>query len=94
MQWTYTGCTTPKVADVPVDVTECLEPMTYGLSIDDGPNCSHTGVSVRRNDARGRQRSTVNWFLITQYYDFLKETEQKATLFYVSQCMAPEMARR
>ncbi|KAL8283466.1 hypothetical protein RQP46_005569 [Phenoliferia psychrophenolica] len=39
--WTFGKCTTPKIAAIPVDVTNCDEPDTYGFTLDDGPNCSH-----------------------------------------------------
>ncbi|BGO99613.1 Chitin deacetylase [Rhodotorula toruloides] len=39
--WTYTRCTTPKIASLQDDVTKCDEPNTWGLTLDDGPNCSH-----------------------------------------------------
>ncbi|CAG8474182.1 13124_t:CDS:2 [Dentiscutata erythropus] len=40
--WTYNLCTTPKTAGINPDVTVCPEPGTWGLTYDDGPNCSHT----------------------------------------------------
>ncbi|EGG12789.1 family 4 carbohydrate esterase, partial [Melampsora larici-populina 98AG31] len=58
--WTFSNCTTPKLAGLVHDVASCPEPNTWGLSIDDGPNCSHNA-----------------------YYDFLRQSNQKATLFYV-----------
>ncbi|KAK4057347.1 hypothetical protein OIO90_001413 [Microbotryomycetes sp. JL221] len=39
--WTYTGCTTPKIKSLPTDVTQCNEPKSWGLTLDDGPNCTH-----------------------------------------------------
>ncbi|ORX53586.1 chitin deacetylase [Hesseltinella vesiculosa] len=39
--WTATGCTVPKLANVNKDIFNCPEPETWGLSYDDGPNCSH-----------------------------------------------------
>lgn len=40
LQWTFGGCTTPKLAGLVPDTTTCLEPNTWGLTIDDGPNCT------------------------------------------------------
>jgi hypothetical protein len=34
--WTYTRCTTPKIASLEDDVTKCDEPNTWGLTLDDG----------------------------------------------------------
>ncbi|KAI9486565.1 MAG: hypothetical protein EXX96DRAFT_549576 [Benjaminiella poitrasii] len=39
--WSASGCVTPKLADVNKDIYYCPEPNTWGLTYDDGPNCSH-----------------------------------------------------
>ncbi|KAM0751267.1 chitin deacetylase-like manno protein MP98 [Meredithblackwellia eburnea MCA 4105] len=39
--WSWAKCTTPKIKTLPTDVTKCEEPNTFGLTLDDGPNCSH-----------------------------------------------------
>lgn len=39
--WTETGCTTPKTEGIPSDVVTCPEAKTWGLTFDDGPNCTH-----------------------------------------------------
>ncbi|KAH8555558.1 chitin deacetylase 1 [Umbelopsis sp. PMI_123] len=39
--WTATQCVTPKAAGVLKDISACPEPETWGLTYDDGPNCSH-----------------------------------------------------
>ncbi|PWN51885.1 glycoside hydrolase/deacetylase [Violaceomyces palustris] len=39
--WTATNCHTPKQSDLAADVYQCPEPSTWGLTFDDGPNCSH-----------------------------------------------------
>lgn len=39
--WTATGCMKPKHKDLGPDVKDCPEPNTWGLTFDDGPNCSH-----------------------------------------------------
>ena len=58
--WSWNKCTTPKIAGLADDTTRCDEPLTWGLTLDDGPNCSHNA-----------------------YYDYLKEQEQKATMFFI-----------
>ncbi|KAG0146750.1 hypothetical protein CROQUDRAFT_43880 [Cronartium quercuum f. sp. fusiforme G11] len=58
--WSFQHCTTPKLAGLPPDIWTCPEPDTWGLTLDDGPNCSHNA-----------------------YYDFLRQSNQKATLFYI-----------
>eukprot|EP00918_Siedleckia_nematoides_P047183 GHVU01103357.1.p1 GENE.GHVU01103357.1~~GHVU01103357.1.p1 ORF type:complete len:444 (+),score=9.57 GHVU01103357.1:66-1397(+) len=58
--WSYSKCTTPKLSGLAKDISTCPEPSTWGLSIDDGPNCSHNA-----------------------YYDYLRQANQKATLFYI-----------
>ncbi|CAO3621558.1 unnamed protein product [Mucor hiemalis] len=39
--WSASVCTKPKLADVNEDIVNCPEPETWGLTYDDGPNCSH-----------------------------------------------------
>jgi len=42
-RWTKTRCTTPKSdTGLPADITTLPEPETWGLGIDDGPNCTNT----------------------------------------------------
>ncbi|CAG8541437.1 9542_t:CDS:2 [Cetraspora pellucida] len=40
--WSYNLCTKPKATGLQADVSICPEPGTWGLTYDDGPNCSHT----------------------------------------------------
>ncbi|CAM0138545.1 hypothetical protein VKS41_007165 [Umbelopsis sp. WA50703] len=39
--WSSSLCTIPKAKDVNPDIYKCEEPETWGLTYDDGPNCSH-----------------------------------------------------
>ena len=39
--WTATMCTKPKAKALSSDIYACPEPKTYGLTFDDGPNCTH-----------------------------------------------------
>ena len=39
--WSFNKCTQPKHKGIPADLTTCSEPNTWGLSFDDGPNCTH-----------------------------------------------------
>jgi peptidoglycan/xylan/chitin deacetylase (PgdA/CDA1 family) len=39
--WSASGCTKPKAANINPDIYQCPEPETWGLTFDDGPNCSH-----------------------------------------------------
>lgn len=39
--WSASTCTKPKLAGVNEDIYTCPEPETWGLTYDDGPNCSH-----------------------------------------------------
>ncbi|KAI9245749.1 chitin deacetylase [Sporodiniella umbellata] len=39
--WSASTCTQPKRKDVYPDIYRCPEPETWGLTFDDGPNCSH-----------------------------------------------------
>ncbi|KAK9762827.1 hypothetical protein K7432_011052 [Basidiobolus ranarum] len=71
--WTYQGCVTPKAQNIQPDIASCPEPETWGLTYDDGPNCTHT-----------------------QFYDFLKANNQKASLFFIGSNVAdwPREAQR
>ncbi|KAI8372145.1 chitin deacetylase [Blakeslea trispora] len=39
--WSASTCTIPKHEDINPDIYKCDEPETWGLTYDDGPNCSH-----------------------------------------------------
>lgn len=39
--WTETTCTKPKLKGLPEDIIDCPTPSTWGLTFDDGPNCTH-----------------------------------------------------
>ncbi|OAD70170.1 carbohydrate esterase family 4 protein, partial [Phycomyces blakesleeanus NRRL 1555(-)] len=39
--WSATTCTKPKHENINADIYNCPEPQTWGLTYDDGPNCSH-----------------------------------------------------
>ncbi|OBZ83538.1 Chitin deacetylase [Choanephora cucurbitarum] len=39
--WSATQCKKPKRNDINADIYACPEPETWGLTFDDGPNCSH-----------------------------------------------------
>ena len=42
--WTVSKCTTPKHPGLPDDIVSCPTPHTWGLSFDDGPNCSNGSI--------------------------------------------------
>ncbi|KNC98727.1 uncharacterized protein SPPG_06405 [Spizellomyces punctatus DAOM BR117] len=58
--WTATQCTTPKHPNILADIVACPEPGTWGITYDDGPNCTNTA-----------------------FYDFLKQNNQKASMYYI-----------
>ncbi|CEG71429.1 Putative Chitin deacetylase 2 [Rhizopus microsporus] len=39
--WSSTTCKTPKTSGINADIYACPEPDVWGLTFDDGPNCSH-----------------------------------------------------
>ena len=39
--WSINKCTKPKAKGIPEDLDRCDEKSTWGLTFDDGPNCSH-----------------------------------------------------
>lgn len=58
--WSSSTCTTPKLADVNADIFRCEEPETWGLTYDDGPNCSHNAFY----DFLQQQSLTASMFYI------------------------------
>ncbi|KAH8552659.1 chitin deacetylase 1 [Umbelopsis sp. PMI_123] len=58
--WSYSLCTTPKLAGVNADIYQCNEPETWGLTYDDGPNCSHNAFY----DFLQEQSLTASFFYI------------------------------
>ncbi|KAI8887996.1 carbohydrate esterase family 4 protein [Backusella circina FSU 941] len=42
--WSATQCVKPKRPDINGDIVTCNEPETWGLTYDDGPNCSHNAL--------------------------------------------------
>ncbi|KAI8061621.1 hypothetical protein BC940DRAFT_309977 [Gongronella butleri] len=58
--WSATQCTKPKKSGINADIVQCQEPNVWGLTFDDGPNCSHNA-----------------------FYDFLKQNNQRASMFYI-----------
>ncbi|PWN32664.1 glycoside hydrolase/deacetylase [Meira miltonrushii] len=42
--WTDKQCTTPKHQGLLPDIVTCDEPMTWGYTFDDGPNCTHNAL--------------------------------------------------
>lgn len=39
--WTFNKCMQPKHSSIPEDIHDCPQKDTWGLSFDDGPNCTH-----------------------------------------------------
>ncbi|GAB5585841.1 hypothetical protein Unana1_00741 [Umbelopsis nana] len=58
--WSSSLCTVPKLADVNPDIYKCNEPETWGLTYDDGPNCSHNAFY----DFLQQQQLTASMFYI------------------------------
>ncbi|KAI9014361.1 chitin deacetylase [Phycomyces nitens] len=58
--WSSSVCTVPKIADVNPDIYYCPEPETWGLTYDDGPNCSHNAFY----DYLEEQKLTASMFYI------------------------------
>ncbi|KAI7903726.1 uncharacterized protein BX663DRAFT_471752 [Cokeromyces recurvatus] len=79
--WTKSGCTTPKVQELPMDTKYCKKIGDFGLTYDDGPLLPQSP-----EDVWGEPR----------LYDFLAKYNQTATLFYVGSNVVnfPEAAVR
>ncbi|ORZ22983.1 chitin deacetylase 1 [Absidia repens] len=58
--WSASTCTKPKHQNVNEDIYQCAEPETWGLTYDDGPNCSHNAFY----DYLEQQKLTASMFYI------------------------------
>ncbi|CAG8829010.1 38400_t:CDS:2, partial [Gigaspora margarita] len=74
--WTYNQCSTPNAPGVQPDVTICPEPETWGLTYDDGPNCSHNAFYdfLKKNN----QQATM-FFIGSNVADWPKEAKRALT---------------
>ncbi|RCI04621.1 hypothetical protein CU098_012144 [Rhizopus stolonifer] len=65
--WSATQCTQPKSQNIHGDVVQCPEPQTWGLTFDDGPNCSHNAFYdyLAKNNQRASMfyigSNVLNW---------------------------------
>ncbi|CAO3657250.1 unnamed protein product [Mucor hiemalis] len=65
--WSASTCTKPKLQDVNEDIYACPEPETWGLTYDDGPNCSHNAFYDYLEDQKLKASmfyigsNVVNW---------------------------------
>ncbi|KAI8354089.1 chitin deacetylase 1 [Choanephora cucurbitarum] len=65
--WSVSQCKTPKLADVNADLYACPEPDVWGLTFDDGPNCSHNAFYDYLEDQKLKASmfyigsNVVNW---------------------------------
>lgn len=70
--WTASGCKKPKHSNIPQDLYQCPEPNTWGLTFDDGPNCSHNAFYdfLQQNNLKATMfyigSNVVNWPLQAQ----------------------------
>ncbi|CAO3591892.1 unnamed protein product [Absidia cylindrospora] len=82
--WSDTNCVKPKVDYLPEDVYYCPKAGDWGLNYDDGP------YNPSDEDAE------LNKYAEPVLYNFLAETNQKSTLFYIGSNVAtyPSAAKR
>ncbi|KAG0171491.1 hypothetical protein DFQ28_001025 [Apophysomyces sp. BC1034] len=65
--WSASQCVKPKIKDVYPDIYACPEPETWGLTYDDGPNCSHNAFYdyLKQNNLRASMfyigSNVINW---------------------------------
>ncbi|KAI9323082.1 hypothetical protein BX666DRAFT_1883179 [Dichotomocladium elegans] len=65
--WSASKCTQPKVQGVNADISQCPEPETWGLTFDDGPNCSHNAFYdyLQQNNQKASMfyigSNVINW---------------------------------
>lgn len=58
--WSATQCVKPKQEGINGDIAICPEPETWGLTFDDGPNCSHNALY----DYLSEQKQRASMFYI------------------------------
>ncbi|KAI7862008.1 hypothetical protein BDF14DRAFT_1737275 [Spinellus fusiger] len=58
--WSAGQCSTPKTPGINADIVECPQPQTWGLTFDDGPNCSHNAFY----DFLAQQKQKASMFYI------------------------------
>ncbi|ORZ03387.1 chitin deacetylase 1 [Syncephalastrum racemosum] len=65
--WSASQCTKPKIQGVNGDIASCPEPETWGLTFDDGPNCSHNAFYdfLQQNNQKASMfyigSNVINW---------------------------------
>ncbi|GAW08125.1 carbohydrate esterase family 4 protein [Lentinula edodes] len=74
--WTYGQCTTPKLADLPPDITAAPEPSTLGYGFDDGPNCSHNAFY---DFLQSQNQKATFYFIGSNVADFPLEAQRALT---------------
>lgn len=81
--WTASGCTIPKAAGLSADIYYCPTPKSWGLTYDDGPYVQ-------------ADPSHPDPFAEPNLYNFLAQSNQKASLFYIGSNVvgAPQAAQR
>ncbi|KAI8373109.1 uncharacterized protein BYT42DRAFT_500605 [Radiomyces spectabilis] len=81
--WTAAACIAPKVDYLPEDIYKCPNPGDWGLTYDDGPMVP-------------QKKEVDDPYAEPRLYNFLAQTNQKSTLFYVGSNVVnfPEAASR
>ncbi|KAI8391476.1 uncharacterized protein BYT42DRAFT_490249 [Radiomyces spectabilis] len=65
--WSASQCVKPKIEGVNADIYACPEPETWGLTFDDGPNCSHNAFYdyLEQNNQKASMfyigSNVINW---------------------------------
>ncbi|KAF0506319.1 chitin deacetylase [Gigaspora margarita] len=74
--WTYEQCSAPKAPGLQPDITICPEPETWGLTYDDGPNCTHNAFYDFLSE--NNQKATM-FFIGSNVADWPNEAQRALT---------------
>jgi len=74
--WTWNGCVTPKAPGVNPDIYTCPEPDTWGLTYDDGPNCTH---NVLYDYLKANNQKATMFYIGSNVADWPNEAQRGLT---------------
>ncbi|KZP28284.1 carbohydrate esterase family 4 protein [Athelia psychrophila] len=74
--WTYSECTTPKLAGLPNDVINVPEPNTLGYGFDDGPDCAHNAFY---NFLTAQNQKATMFYIGSNVQDYPLEAQRAIT---------------
>lgn len=74
--WSYKNCVNPKFPGLKPDISRCPEPGTWGLTYDDGPNCTHNEFY---DFLKGQNQTATMYFIGSNVADWPYEAQRAIT---------------